>query len=89
MGPALFFAAADEQEGSGEQSEGIAAGSEVHFGDVNAIALAKGKRGNSEEKQGYSDNFDHEANVVIEEVRDQVLAAGKSTGGSSCFAEVA
>ncbi|HSR07368.1 MAG TPA: hypothetical protein VLM42_09470 [Bryobacteraceae bacterium] len=71
----LFFAAADEQEGAGKQSEGIAAGSEVHFRDLNAIALAEGKRGNSEEQQGHSDDFGHGGDVHTEAARRQVLEA--------------
>ena len=43
-GRGAISSAPEEQEGSGEQSEGIAAGSEVDFRDLNAIASAEGER---------------------------------------------
>jgi hypothetical protein len=45
---------------------------------LNAIALScKGESGNSEEKQGHSDGFDHGADVAMEAAGRQVLEAGR------------
>jgi len=91
MGPALFLAAADQEEGSGEQSEGIAAGSEVHFRDLHAslAEVGEGESGDAEEKQGHSDGFHHGGDVAMEAAGRQVLEERRSTGRSSCFAEAA
>jgi len=47
----LLLAAAEHQEGAGQQSESVSTRSQVYFRDLKAIAGgAKGKPGNSKEK---------------------------------------